>query len=385
MSEFSSLIHELEDAIAHGGAAKRQRALTLVTDLFVAGSCRYSSEQVAVFDDVIVTLAAAIETKARARLSRRLATLRNAPVKVVRSLAFDDAAEVAAPVLRQSDQLSEADLIANARSKSQGHLHAIAQRETLSADVTDILVARGDRRVVHAVSKNHGAAFSDSGFGALVERARGDDLLAGYIGMRRDVPRPHFLRLLESASASVRARLAAAHPGLVEEVRDAVADVASDISLQVRNASREHVRAKARIKRLCNTSQFSEGDLHAFACAQNFEHTAVALSALGRFPIDLVERALLDPGPDMVLILAKAARCCWSTTKTLLRMTAAGRKLSPMDLDQAMRHFERLQVRTAERAIEFYKARRGREDAVSPGADFRSSKAAAAMIMPGWQ
>jgi hypothetical protein len=238
MSEFSSLIHELEDAIAHGGAAKRQRALTLVTDLFVAGSCRYSSEQVAVFDDVIVTLAAAIETKARARLSRRLATLRNAPVKVVRSLAFDDAAEVAAPVLRQSDQLSEADLIANARSKSQGHLHAIAQRETLSADVTDILVARGDRRVVHAVSKNHGAAFSDSGFGALVERARGDDLLAGYIGMRRDVPRPHFLRLLESASASVRARLAAAHPGLVEEVRDAVADVASDISLQVRNASR---------------------------------------------------------------------------------------------------------------------------------------------------
>ena len=78
----------------------------------------------------------------------------------------DDDIEVARPVLTRSERLSEHTLVATANSKSQQHLYAITQRDALSEAVTDILVERGDRDVVHAVVKNRGARFSDAGFRA---------------------------------------------------------------------------------------------------------------------------------------------------------------------------------------------------------------------------
>ena len=357
MSELTSLIQELEHAISSGTAKKRQKALTLVTDLFIAGSGRYSGDQIALFDDVLLTLSSSIETKARVKLSKRLATVSDAPVKVVRSLAFDDVIEVAAPMLKSSPQLNDDDLVETASTKSQDHLHAITQRPQLSEAVTDVLIERGDREVVHSVAKNSGARFSDRGFGKLVARARGDDTLARYVGARRDIPRHHFLKLLETASASVRAKLESANPDAAEAIRDVVAEITTHISQEVRSSSRDHAKAKQRVKRLCKTSQFSEADVHAFARANNFEQVAVALSMLGTFPIELVERALLDESPDMVLILTKAARCYWSTTKAILQMTAANRSLSTMDLDHALANFEKLQVNTAKQALEFYSLR----------------------------
>jgi uncharacterized protein (DUF2336 family) len=368
MSDFSSLIQELDVAIASGTPKKKLKLLTAITDLFVAGSGRYSAEQVSLFDEVLLPLSAAIEEKARAKLSQRLASIDNAPARVVRSLAFDDSIEVAGPVLRSSNQLNDSDLVANARTKSQDHLHAISQRRTLSEAVTDVLVERGDTRVVHAVTRNRGARFSSIAFTKLVAKAKHDDTLAGIVGARQDVPRHHFLKLLETASASVRAKLSAANPQAADAVRDVVAEIADTISGIVRNASQEHASAKAQLGRLRINRRITESDVHAFARLHNFERTALALAALGKLPIELVERALLDERPDLVLVLARAADCCWSTTKAILLMSASNRTLSPLDLDKAMSDFEKLKVDTAKQAVDFYRTRREVPAAAAPSA-----------------
>jgi uncharacterized protein (DUF2336 family) len=358
MSELPSLIQELEDAIASGTPQKREKLLTLITDLFIAGSGRYSTEQVSLFDDVLLPLTAVIEEKARVRLSHQLAAVANAPARVVRTLAFDDSIAVAAPVLRQSRQLNDSDLVDNARTKSQDHLHAISQRESLSEAVTDVLVERGDQRVVHSVTRNAGARFSSIAFSKLIAKAGSDDTLAHLVGSRKDIPRHHFLKLLESASAAVRAKLEAANPDAAAAVRDVVAEIADKISGEVRNASQEHASAKAQLGRLRINRKITESDVHAFARLHNFERTAVAFAALGHFPIALVERALLDERPDLVLLLARAAECCWSTTKAILLMSASNRTLSPLDLDKAMADFDKLKIETAKEAVEFYQSRR---------------------------
>jgi len=87
--QISSIIDELEDAIASGSPEKRHKALWQVMDLFMDGASRYSDDQIALFDDVILKLAAEIEAKARVKLARRLASVACAPAKVIRSLAFD--------------------------------------------------------------------------------------------------------------------------------------------------------------------------------------------------------------------------------------------------------------------------------------------------------
>jgi hypothetical protein len=117
------------------------------------------------------------------------------------------------------------------------------------------------------------------------------------------------------------------------------------------------------------------------AHSQDFEKTVVALALFGRLSIDLVERALLDQRPDMVLILAKAAGCSRTTTKAILLMQAAGRGMSETDLEQALASFERLTPKTAKRVLEFYDRRMAHSHAVaSADADAEADDADAAAV-----
>ena len=51
-----SLIDELNAALATGGDDERKRILERVADLFAAGARGYSSQQIALFDDVLQKL-----------------------------------------------------------------------------------------------------------------------------------------------------------------------------------------------------------------------------------------------------------------------------------------------------------------------------------------
>jgi uncharacterized protein (DUF2336 family) len=351
------LLDELETALASGSNTRRIEMLTRITDLFVGGAPQFSETQIGVFDDVMVRLINTIEAKARARLSHRLAPIANAPTNVVWTLAFDDDIEVAQPVLSQSERLGERELVANAASKSQQHLAAIAQRKLLSEAVTDVLVERGDRDVVHAAVKNAGARFSDAGFRMLVKRSTGDDALATDVGRRPDIPRPHFLMLLEKASNAVRVRLAAENPQAGAAVEGIVAEVAGGIRSDARNASADFAVAEAEVARQNRIRRIGEAEIYQYARDRKFEQTAIALSLLCETPMDVVERALLDPGAEIALILAKVAGLSATTTKAILLLRAADRGMSANDLDRALASFDRLQPDTARRVLGFFRTR----------------------------
>jgi uncharacterized protein (DUF2336 family) len=353
----SSILDELEASLASGNIQHRLNVLQRVTDLFVAGSSRYSGVEIALFDDVLSRLVAEIEMEARARLSQRLAALANAPPQLIRRLAFDDAIQVAAPVLSGSPQLTDADLVENAATKSQEHLYAIAQRLKLSEAVTDVLIERGNRKVVSRVARNNGAQFSFKTYEPLVRHARDDRKLVLTIGRRNDIPRQCFLKLLENASAEVRRKLEAMNPQAAREIRETVAEVAETMQREVRDASRGHQIAARDARHLFRSHRLSEANVHAAASKQQFAKTAAALAMLGPFPIDLVERVLLDKGTETVIILAKAAECSWATTKAILIMHSAGRGLSQLDLERASASFERLSADAARHVIRFYEKR----------------------------
>lgn len=353
-AEIPSLIDELNAAVAARDVKGRLRIILRITDLFAAGSRSYSSAQIALFDDVLHQLTADIEVKARAALAQRLADFQDAPPKLIRTLAFDDEIAVAGPVLTHSQQLSDADLVENATVKSQNHLLAIAERLSLSEAVTDVLVERGNERVVHKVVKNQGARFSLAGYGKLTARACDDDKLTLALGRRNDLPRQYFLKLLEAASASVRAKLEADNPNAAEAIRDAVDGVATELQREARDASNEHAAAARDAKRRFRVRGVTEASVHGSAHAQDFERTVVALASLGRFPLDLVERALLDEGEDMLLLFAKAAGCSWTTTRELLEMYAANRRLSADDLTRSFERYKKLNQKTAQSIVRFH-------------------------------
>lgn len=380
MTMFSSLINEVQDTMVSGLTKRQLRALTRITNLFVAGSGRHSKQQIELFDEVFKTLVAVIELETRVKLARYIATMPDAPAALVRAFAFDEAIAVAAPVLSQSTALSDSDLVANASTQGQGHLQAIAHRRTISEAITEILIERGEPNVVRTVAKNAGARFSDGSFRELVARAGDDAQLALQVGMRHDIPRHHFLKLLETASAAVCARILAANRQFADAVQDAVTEVIDDINLEVRNKSRDHAEAKSRVKRLQNWNELGEGNVHAAARSQNFEQAAITLSVLACCPIEMAERAILNENPGVVQVLAKAAGCSWATVKALLLMRAADRRMSEKDLARAREDFERLETRTAKRVLEFYHERRNVRTFASPPMVPRASANPAALM-----
>ncbi len=358
MANRASLIDELEHALASGTSDQRIHTLARITDLFLLGAESYSEEQIDVFDDVLVKIAARIEAKSLVRLSNRLAPMPNAPKRTVKELAFNDDISVARPVLVGSERLDESDLVDNARTQSQEHLLAISERKSLSEAITDVLVERGDREVVRSVASNTGARFSNAGFRRLVTRSTGDDLLATSVGSRRDIPRAHYLKLIERASASVRDKLTALNPQSALAVKNAVAEVTGGIRSESRDASTDYAAAKVQIEALYRNKKLNEQAIYQFARERKFEQIVIALSLLCDVEIDVVERAMLDPGAEVALILAKYANLSWTTAKAILLLQTSERGLSAQDLDQAMSNFSRLQPETARRVLGFYRARR---------------------------
>jgi uncharacterized protein (DUF2336 family) len=154
MTPFDSLIDEAQEAQPSEATNRAVRALSRVTDLFVAGAGHYSTQQIEMFDEIFKTFVSVIELKVRARLASHLATNSDAPEALIQAFAFDDDIAVAGPVLKQSTSLSESRLLIVCATKSQSHLYAIAQRQSISELVTDILIERGERDVVHALAKN---------------------------------------------------------------------------------------------------------------------------------------------------------------------------------------------------------------------------------------
>ena len=358
MTAENAIIHELEEALAHGSAERRAKTLRRVTDLFAFGSSHFSGDHIALFDGVFNHLVVDIELSARVMLAERLAAIPNAPPNLIRTLAFDDSIDVAGPVLVRSGLLDNVTLVENARTKSQRHLLAISRRKALAETVTDVLVERGDREVALSVVRNTGAKISEAGYVRLVKRSAGDDELAQSVGARPEIPRQYFLRLLTTASKAVRLALEAAHPQNASEVQNVVADIATSIQAKAAAASRNYVAALAYVAGLRASGLLDESHVEESARAGKFEETAAALSLLGALPIEVVERAMVRDRLEAVLIIAKAIGLSWPTAKAVLLLCTGRQGLSASALEESRTTFNKLKRETAIKVIEFQQRRR---------------------------
>ncbi len=350
-----SLIGELEEAIARGKSDTRVNTLRRITDLFVGQAIPPSGGPLELFDEVIGRLAADIEVKARAELSRRLAPLAVAPANVVKMLASDENIEVAQPILTNSEQLDEPTLVEVAKQRGQQHLLAISQRRVVTEAVTDVLVDRGNPTVLRTVAGNAGASFSDGGYSQLVNKAEDDDLLAFAVAGRKDIAPMHFAQIVARASEAVLLKLRATHPHLESQIAGVISEVTASLTPQ--NKSRDYSDAEDIVAPLHANGKLDGQAVGAFAKGGKFEETVVSLSLLCRLPVTAVEEIMLGEQRDTALILAKAADLSWPTAKAILTAHAPQVALSQHDLDKAEQNYRGLSTGTAQRVLRFFQVR----------------------------
>ena len=212
----SDLRKELNGA-EEDGPEHDARIFGEVTDLFLSNVGRLGDSQIAAVDGVLAHLVARVDATTVIQLSEALSTIDRAPRQTVRQLAFHEQPQVAAPVLRSSNCLSEADLLEIVKSRGQQHLLAICDRKTLNEALTDALMRFGDVNVSNALARNTGARFSECGYATLVGRAERDEGLAEKLGVRLDIPGSLLRELIGKVADVVRARFLTAQRPVARE------------------------------------------------------------------------------------------------------------------------------------------------------------------------
>jgi uncharacterized protein (DUF2336 family) len=357
MAFATSLIPGLDEIVRGDDPERRADAARRIAELFFEGAGNLKPEHVEFFDMILVGLVPRTELIVRADIAERLSSVGNAPRILVGQLAREDEIAIAGPLLRRSPVLDENLLVEIAREKGQEHLLAMAERPTLSTGVTDVIVRRGDRDVVRRTAGNAGAAFSATGYSALIKRAGQDGVLTLAIGQRDDLSDDNLKELLAGSIDVVRRRLLdVAKPARQSAIRHAMTDI-SGLMAPV-EGGRNFEPAQLAVLALHTSGRLNESALLEFAKAHKYEESLAALSAMSGVKIATLDRLISGDRYDPILIVSKVIGLEWATVRALIVLRIGPNRVpSPADIEGARVNFARLMPSTAERVVTFWKTR----------------------------
>jgi uncharacterized protein (DUF2336 family) len=353
----SNIISDIELAIA-GRSSETGAMLHRITELFLIHAGHYSADQLSVYDDVLELLIDKVEVSARAALAQRLAPLAEPPAQAIQALARDDAIEVAAPVLAQSPALDDDTLADIATRKGWGHLVAIATRLEVSEAVSDKLIASDNKAVLTTLVNNSGAKISNSGFGELVKKSTGDDLLSECVASRKDIPEHHFRDLVSKASDIVRHRLMTNNPELYEIIQETLPDAQAPAQGRVAAAPPAPSKDYRTAELVVRSKPLTEASVIEFARKKQIEEVVVALALHSNLSFGEIERLFLNTWSSPCAVILKGIGFHLSTLDLIYAARLGPGEAPRNDFIQAKAEFIALRRATAERIMRFFRTRR---------------------------
>ena len=351
MQNTQSCLIELEALSSETSSDKRRDVLCRVTDLFFLTAESQTPDDITIFGNVMERIAYELEVEARAELSERISKFDKAPRRLVRRLATDDIA-VARPVLERSRVLTDDDLIQIAKTRGQTHLQAISRRPELTAPVTDIIVERGESPVLQEVTKNKGAAFSQTGLGALAQKARTDGELLSVLGKRNDLPADLMNEIKQRVAQKIKSEMAGKYSQSdMADLDTLVDESAAKLDIDGFRKSNDEMQDRA------NRHRLTEVDILDLAKSRKLSETVHALSVLTGLDDRMIFHCLLKAEVAALGIICKANGFKSTTFLTLIQTRVGSDGIAARDVVQAMREYDSLSVHNAKRTLRFLKVR----------------------------
>lgn len=356
MSDLHVNLTQLVELARERSSTRRRELLRRMTDLFVSAPESYGERENEQFGEIVTMLAHEMEMSVRRDLAERLSTIPNAPRKVMVDLANDEI-EVAEPVLASSLSLTEQDLVALAKLKSQAHLRVIATRPSLSETVTDVMVKRGDDEVLAALARNERAALSRGALEKMTARAGSAQILHEPLIHRARLPLDLLNALFFKVSASLKREIARRMGDVDPELVDqAIHETEKRLQSSIVARDPEHLSAEAYVAKLARSGPVTETLLASLARQRRFAEAAMVLARLADLDLSTARRILNDPHAEALAIACRACRFSRQTFSTLalerdgeLRTASEARSL--IDL------YGKLTVEAADRVMRFWRLR----------------------------
>jgi uncharacterized protein (DUF2336 family) len=333
----------------------RQKLLREVTDMFMQSPDTLNEREVAHFGEIMGSMVNQVETMVRQHLSETISSVDNAPRDLVLSLANDEL-EVALPMLQNSTVLEDEDLVEIAEQKSQDHLNAIAQRESVGETVTDVLVKKGDDTVLGSLAVNNGAQFSRDGMETIVERAKDNDDLELSLAKRADVPADLAQDMFWRVSDAMREKILSANDSLDEsQVDELMLEAEKWFAEQKGKGALD--QAEKFIVRKEKMGQLDKDLLLGLARQDKLPEFIAGLGRLANISTEVVRQAVFDPEAEKLTIICKAADIDFDVFGEIIYCINLNEETDEKDMDALLGVYGRIDTKMAQRTLRFLRTR----------------------------
>ena len=356
MSRFA-LLKELPNRTS---SEARRELLREATESLSGRSGTLSAEANAELDRIMASVASEFSTQVRAEFARLIASNAAQFTHTAEHFALDEI-EVAAPVLKHSDALSEAVLLKVVAEKSQAHMMALTQRSCVSPRLSHALVERGGDEVVSSLLGNEGAAIADGTYEMVMERADASPVLQAGLVRRKSVPLDLLNELYLKTEAGLRQEIMAKF-GQVEPAELEKAFERSRIRLtsRYRQLPQDIAAARQNLEALEAKRQLVPAALPALLREGAATRTTflLAFAKLADVEFEVIQRVLEGPDIDTLALLCRGSgfdRSLFVTLAVTLDKSGAG--LARAEEFNGL--YESVPVQAAQRAIRFWKVRIG--------------------------
>lgn len=200
---------EMEELLTLARSKSKESRSSLIKAIneFYSGEGNHLTERDRVMmEDIIRALLRDVEISVRQTLSKHFAKLPDAPRDLIVELANDEI-EVAHPILIHSEVLHDRELMEIVQNRTMEHQIAIAQRPSVSTQLSDSLVETDNPTVIETLLENMGAKFSDRTMGRLIDGSKERTSYQRPLALRSDLSPQLVRKLYWGVSAALRVHL----------------------------------------------------------------------------------------------------------------------------------------------------------------------------------
>ena len=356
MSRFA-LLKELPNRTS---SEARRELLREATENLAGRSGALTPEANAELDRIMASVASEFSIQVRTEFARLIAANATHFANTAAHFAMDEI-EVAGPVLRLSNALSEDVLLKVVAEKSEAHLMAVTQRSSVSQQVSHALVEHGGDAVVSSLLGNEGAAIADNTFEMVMERADASPLLQAGLVRRKSVPLDLLNELYLKAEAGLRQEIMARYAKIdPAEVEKAFERSRIRLTSRYRQLPEDIEEGRKRLAELEAKRQLVPVTLVSLLREGPEGRTTflLAFAKLADVAFEIIQRALEGPDMDTLAILCRGSGFDRSLFVTLaVTLDRSGNGLAKAEEFGNM--FRNVPIHAAQRAIRFWKIRTG--------------------------
>lgn len=346
----------LLDLAKEGSSEKRRELLRQITDVFLADPPERSDREAQLFDEIVVAVAADLETQVRIELAKKVAAS-NVPVqRTARRLAMD-VIEVARPVIEGSRALTETDILDVIQQKSQDHMLAVTKRPDIGEKVSSALVAKGEDRVVASLLENRTARMDRKTFEAVADRAQVSPVLHAPFVRNQHVPLDLLNNVYLKVEGGLRREIMRKFHGVSPAELEAALEASRNhLSAAYGALPDDYQAAKDRVDTLDKRGGLKPPVLVQLLRENRRTDFYVAFSRLVDVEFDLTRRLVEAKDIDALAMLCRGAgfdRGLFVTITLLLADEGGGLSKT----EEYGKLYEQVPVAAAQRALRFWKVR----------------------------